>query len=123
MVDVNPNTKFILISDVKHGKKAAILHLYVPKESTGHHEYIEIAMDQSTLLDLNLDLDLTLIDGSDTFLESKQIDWTNEDGSLNVKGDRNKLTLIVNLKDIGSIIRPLDEEESNRFRMDVKRLI
>ena len=123
MVDINPNTKFILISDVTHGKMAAILHVYIPKESTGHHEYIEIGLNQSTLLDLNLSLDLTLLNDSDASLESKQVDWVNEDGSLNVKGDRNKLTLIVNLRDIGNVIRPLDEEESNRFRMDVKRLI
>ena len=113
MVDLNPNIKFAF----DNHEDGAILSMYVPPESTGVPEWVEIGLNQSNLLDLNLELDFTLLN------ESKQVDWVNGDGSLNVKGDRNKLTLIVNLRDIGNVIRPLDEEESNRFRMDVKRLI
>ena len=57
MVDLNPNIKFAF-DDHEDG---AILYVYVPPESTGYPEWVKIGLDQSTLLDLNLDLDLTPI--------------------------------------------------------------
>ena len=119
MVDLNPNIKFAF-DDHEDG---AILYVYVPPESTGYPEWIKIFLNQSTLLDLNLDLDLTLLNDPDAPPESKQVDWVNEDGSLTVKGDRNKLTLIVKVEDMGTVIRPLDEEESRQFRKDIMSLI
>ena len=119
MVDLNPNIKFAF-DDHEDG---AILYVYVPTESTGYPEWIKIFLNQSTLLDLNLDLDLTLLNDPDAPPESKQVDWTNEDGSLNVKGDRNKLTLIVNVDDTETVIKPLDEEESRQFRKKVTLFI
>lgn len=44
-------------------------------------------------------------------------------GSLNVKGDINKLTLIVKVGYIGTVIRPLNEEESRQFRKKITHLI
>ena len=120
MVDLNPNTKYFFASH----ESGAILNVLVPPESTGYAEWIEIGMNQSTLLDLNLDLDLTLLNDPEAPPESKQVDWTNKDGSLNVKGDRNKLTLIVKVGNTENVvIRPLNEEESNQFRKEVTLLI
>ena len=119
VVDLNPNIKFAF----DNHEDGAILCVYVPSESTGYPEWIEMGLNQSTLLDLNLDLDFTLLNDPDAPPESKQVDWTNEDGSLIVKGDRNKLTLIVKTRDMGTVIRPLDEEESRQFRKKVTLFI
>ena len=119
MVDLNPNIKFAF----DNHEDGAILSMYVPPESTGVPEWVEIGLTQSTLLDLNLELDFTLLNDPDALPESKQVDWTNEDGSLNVKGDRNKLTLIVKVGDAETVIRPLDEEESRQFRKKVTLFI
>ena len=104
---------------------AAILHVHISDTNAdGTADYVKIHLTQSTLLDLNLALDITLLDDPNAPPESKQVDWINKDGSLNVIGDRNKLTLIVNIKGINqTVIRHLNEEESKQFRKKVTLLI
>ena len=130
MVDLNPNTIF----EFKAHEGGAILSVLITPESTGYHEVIDIRMLHSTLLELYV------------VLQSDPVDWKNDGGTLNVKGEGNKLTLIVDLKKVNlhrtnsyvkgkgkkwnpipdiedavneTIIRHLDEEESKLFREEV----
>ena len=134
MVDLNPSTKF----EFNAHEEGAILSVLITPESTGYHELMDISMLHSTLLELYV------------VLQSDPVDWKNKDGILNVKGEGKKLTLIVDLKKMNpnrtnsyvkgkennlnpisnpedavneTVIKHLDEEESNRFRRDVKRFI
>ena len=134
MVDLNPSTKF----EFNAHEEGAILSVLITPESTGYHELMDISMLHSTLLELYV------------VLQSDPVDWKNKDGILNVKGEGKKLTLIVDLKKLNlnrtnsyvkgkenkwnpisnpedavneTVIKHLDEEESNRFRRDVKRFI
>ena len=129
MVDLNPNTIF----EFEAHEGGAILSVLITSESTGYHELVDIGMSHSRLLELYV------------VLQSDPVDWKNDSGILNVKGEGNKLTLIVNLEKVDpnrtnsyekgkgkrnpipdiedavneTIIRHLDEEESKLFREEV----
>jgi len=130
MADINPRTTF----NFNAHEEGAILKVFITPESTGYGEALDIGMLHSTLLELHV------------ALQSDIVDWKNSDGVLNVKGEGEKLTLMIDLKKVNlnrtnsyvigeennlnpaanpedapeeTVIKHLGEEESKLFRKEV----